>query len=289
MKEHRRRWILVFLAVAIAAMVLLAAGLGGLELREGRPMPAYPLGDGEAGADGTLPGSWLVEIVIRGALFVVAVSIPVTVVLFFVSPRMRREILRGLVAAAVIVTAILLLNARRGAREAEQGPLSPLSPVLDDSLLPDVDAGPVPGPPEWLVVGVSVGAVLFVAALIVGVAWLAWRSRRTTDPLEELAREARGAIDAIRSGADLENVIVRCYSEMERVLRERRGIQREEAATPREFEARLRAAGLPGDAVHRLTRLFERVRYGAKAAGEVEERQAVACLTAIAEHCEGVR
>ena len=47
----------------------------------------------------------------------------------------------------------------------------------------------------------------------------------------------------------------------------------------------LKAAGLPDTHVQRLTRLFEGVRYGARVANEREERQAVACLTAIVEAC----
>jgi hypothetical protein len=70
---------------------------------------------------------------------------------------------------------------------------------------------------------------------------------------------------------------------MVRILNEQRGIQRRKHMTPREFEIRLEEAGFPGEPVRQLTRLFEQVRYGAKALGAQEERQAVACLTAIVE------
>jgi len=76
---------------------------------------------------------------------------------------------------------------------------------------------------------------------------------------------------------------------MARIVREQRGISRDSAKTTTEFAADLEGAGLPGEDVRRLTRLFESVRYGAKLTGEDEEREAVAALTAIARACRGVR
>lgn len=55
--------------------------------------------------------------------------------------------------------------------------------------------------------------------------------------------------------------------------------------TPGEFALRLEQSGLPGDAVRRLTRLFERVRYGNQKAGLKDTNEAVACLTAILQYC----
>jgi hypothetical protein len=74
---------------------------------------------------------------------------------------------------------------------------------------------------------------------------------------------------------------------MSQILSQQRGISRAQTMTPREFELELKGVGLPGGDVEELTRLFESVRYGARAADEQQERQAVACLTAIAEACTG--
>jgi Domain of unknown function (DUF4129) len=70
---------------------------------------------------------------------------------------------------------------------------------------------------------------------------------------------------------------------MNLVLSEQRGIQRQTAMTPREFELYLGQIGLKIEHIRQLTRLFERVRYGAGPPGEREEQEAVACLTAIVE------
>ncbi|HTP10892.1 MAG TPA: DUF4129 domain-containing protein, partial [Anaerolineae bacterium] len=84
-------------------------------------------------------------------------------------------------------------------------------------------------------------------------------------------------------GGDFKLTIVRCYQEMSRVVREERGLAREAAMTPREFEDYLASQGLPRAALNTLTRLFEQVRYGSLPAAAQEEALALTCLTEIAE------
>ena len=115
------------------------------------------------------------------------------------------------------------------------------------------------------------------------------RLRRRPEPLEEVAREAQKAIAQISNGADLKEEVVRCYFEMTQVLGRRRGLKRERAMTTREFETYLQDEGLPDIYIRRLTRLFEKVRYGVKNPGEPENWEAVACLGAIVEACRSER
>ena len=56
--------------------------------------------------------------------------------------------------------------------------------------------------------------------------------------------------------------------------------------TPAEFARELIHAGLPGDAVQTLTRIFERVRYGGHGTGPNEIKEAVTCLTDILKACQ---
>ncbi len=147
----------------------------------------------------------------------------------------------------------------------------------------------VAAPPAWLVLVTSLILALLLALALAGMVWWIWlRRRRAVHPLAQLAQEAQDALEALQAGGDLKDVVMRCYFEMNRVLREQRGITRPEAMTPREFERQLEQAGLPGEHVRQLTRLFENVRYGAKVPGEREERQAMTCLTAIVEHCRSL-
>jgi len=70
---------------------------------------------------------------------------------------------------------------------------------------------------------------------------------------------------------------------MSQGLRKSMGIVRDEGMTPREFESALTDSGLPYNSVHRLTRLFESVRYGRHEATEGEIREAVDSLEEIIE------
>jgi len=76
--------------------------------------------------------------------------------------------------------------------------------------------------------------------------------------------------------------VMHCYFEMARVLDDHYGVVRTEAMTPREFEQLLARLDLPTAQVEQLTRLFEMVRYGSRIATDVQEQEAIACLTAIA-------
>ena len=89
----------------------------------------------------------------------------------------------------------------------------------------------------------------------------------------------------LSSGGDWADAITNCYVRMSEVVSRTRGLYRQEAMTPAEFAFRLERAGLPGDPVRRLTRLFEAVRYGARKPARNEINEAVSCLNAILQYC----
>jgi Lon protease-like protein len=103
--------------------------------------------------------------------------------------------------------------------------------------------------------------------------------------LEDLARIARTSLRELSDGRETTDVILNCYFRMSDVVADRRNLQRGLGMTPAEFASRLEEAGLPGEAVRRLTRLFESVRYGDRRAGPKEVNEAVACLTTILQYC----
>jgi hypothetical protein len=72
---------------------------------------------------------------------------------------------------------------------------------------------------------------------------------------------------------------------MSDVVSNKRHLHRAIAMTPHEFALRLEQAGLPGDAVSRLTRLFEAVRYGDRKSSPKDVNEAVNCLTTILHYC----
>lgn len=271
------------LAAAALALVALAAGIGGLTLQPGRPLqldlPAAGAGGGRGGLD------------IRLALVAfIWFCLIVSAVGLVVSRSLRRYLLRTLPIYLVYGLLIYLFLSwlwsqvgAGGGVEVQPPPLTEAGPTP-----PTLGAAPleppafVANPPQWLVLGVS----LVVGLAVVGAIWLIARRARRPNPedaLGQLAREARSALTSLESGEELRNAVLRCYAEMSRVLGERRGVQRDKTMTPREFEARLAATGVRDEHIRRLTRLFERVRYGGREPGEREEREAVACLSAIVE------
>jgi hypothetical protein len=72
---------------------------------------------------------------------------------------------------------------------------------------------------------------------------------------------------------------------MSEVVQTRRGLQRQHDLTASEFAVRLEQAGLPGEAVRRLTRLFEAARYGGRNASREEMVEAVSCLSMVLHAC----
>lgn len=272
------------LAAAALALLALAAGIGGLTLQPGRPLqlelPA-------AGAGGGSGGGFDIRLALVAFIWFCLI---VSAVGLAVSRSLRRYLLRTL--PIYIVYGLLLylffswLWSQAGAgggAEVQPPPLTEAGPTPPPLAAQPLDPPAfVANPPQWLVLGVS----LAVGLAVVGAIWLiARRARRgkPEDALAQLAHQARSALTSLESGEELRNAVLRCYAEMSRVLGERRGVQRDKTMTPREFEARLAAVGVRDEHIRRLTRLFERVRYGGHEPGAREEREAVACLTAIVE------
>jgi hypothetical protein len=194
------------------------------------------------------------------------------------SARLRRELLRRIVG---VVTALLFFYLmvgllRRMPPQLEQvlsGSAQPPSEAAAAAQLPAF----VAQPPQWLIVLVSVALI----GLLSGAIWFLWRRQQA--PANPLVAPARQALASIEAGDDVHETVLRCYLEMSRILGEQRGIVRQQAVTPREFEQQLLAAGMRDGHIRQLTRLFEGVRYGARRATQRDERAAVDCLTAIVE------
>ena len=129
-------------------------------------------------------------------------------------------------------------------------------------------------------------SILIVAIIFAAIRFIQHRRNSGKNSYKDLAREAEMAIESLRSGGDLDTSILHCYQEMSRIVKKEKGVARETAMTPREFEERLEEIGLPRESVRTLTRLFEQVRYGAVPTGSHEESLAVTCLTDIANACK---
>ncbi len=277
MTHHKRLWTLILLGLAIGAIILLAAGLSEIHLLPGHHFawPNLPQGAG-SGGDANLPDFSIIW-QIFGIIF--WILLPISIIYFIISPEARKRVLRDAIwIVSMVLMLYLLAHALQRFARSFQGiqPQPGQAPPPAESLPAPADF--VSHPPSWLVYGLD----LLVIALVFTVVWFLWtRLRRKTNPVQQLAQEAEEALSKLRDGGDLKNIVMRCYRDMTRVLSEARGIQRRKAMTPREFAEHLRSLGLRDDHVQRLTRLFETVRYGAKTADVVTEREAQVCLEAI--------
>jgi hypothetical protein len=204
-----------------------------------------------------------------------------------IDPRARRFFLRNMLIFGVLAATLFLLYRQREEipeeqiTEEEEEPGEPFDRIeVPTEFQPAGEE--MPGPPNWLSLGITLGVATLAAGAILW--WLFTRKDEEPLKLDLLAMEAQEALDGMRSGINTRDAVMRCYFEMTRVLQETRAIQRDKGMTPREFEMRLKAAGLPGSYIERLTRLFEGVRYGAHHTGDQQEQEAIACLTAIVDY-----
>lgn len=288
--QRGRWWWGLFAAMAMVALVLLVAGLDQFSLELGQPFAFEREGEesGEGVEDLEEGGGLDLDRLLRVGMilyvwFVILFVLGILIYLIL-SPRRWKELLRMLIRVVVFSLLVYVLI-----RQGVIGRLLNLqfsSAAAEDPNVPvAVPPDFMTNPPGWLVWVVALVVSLALLALIWSVLWFGWlRHRRPPGPsLEEVAEEAQAAIEELRAGADLRDTVMRCYYEMSRLLSERRGLQRPRAMTAREFERRLAAAGLPQEPVQRLTRLFERVRYGTELPQEQEEQEALDSLTAIVE------
>ena len=286
MIEHEKFRLLIIPTIALAAIILLSAGLSGVELLPGQPFSVAiePLLEEEGMAPA--PVSESLSVFIRVFFTIALLSSPFLIFYFIVSPEFRKRVLGSLIPLLWMYTLYIVLK-RLPPNFFLDGATSPAASQPGDFPL-GTTADFVANSPSWFTFVAIFGIAVLLNALFVGAAWFIWRRRQRPpeqSSLEQLAQGAQDALESLQAGGDMKSVVLHCYFEMAQVLNEQRGIERQSDVTPSEFAYRLEKAGLPGEHVRRLTRLFESVRYGAKTLDEDEERQAVACLTAIVEAC----
>ncbi len=288
-QRHKRRALILVIGT-LALLFVLASGITGMALLPGEwftvniPSPGRPVG-------GSIGGGEAIMLFVRVVLALALLLLPINLVLVIVSREGRRRLLINLVSIIALWLWLIALSRIMGNlseelldSEGQSGAAANGTPPLTP--LPDF----VPNPPDWTVLVVTLAISLLIVGLAAVVVWMIWRRRaRQDDSLARLGKQAQAALDELQAGGDVKSVVIRCYRDMTRVLQQERGIQREIAMTPSEFERALRGKGLPHEAVGQLTRVFEDVRYGGQPAGEREERLAMDSLAAIVAACAQAR
>lgn len=277
--------ILFPLGVVSVTIIALSAGLSRLELLPGRTFSLEPILQGIINLSGASLAATSFPSLLWGTIITLFwVLLLIWLITFILRPAARKYLLRRMVIYLLLFWLIFVLmnNLPSLASWGEQlvspeaaQPEPPLTP--EDFLKPPAF---IANPPQWLILAISASLI----ALLLWLTWFFWQRRpRLTEgsPLEQLALEAHYALQELRAGSDLKDTIKRCYRDMGQILSEQHGMQRHNSMTPREFEQYLSHSGLRDEHIKQLTRLFEGVRYGAKAPGQREEEEAITCLTAI--------
>jgi hypothetical protein len=282
------KWFVVLISIlTLGVMVWLGQGLHDLPFREGQSfaMGADRLREIPLQNTGGMSGFPLGMIVSMWTI--------VAFVLIFIglllTPEWRKRFFRivlrvGLTywALFIVFTRLREIWADMGANPAEININGPASDSAGAAL-------PAFASPQTINIAtyiVSVG----LALLLIYTGWklyALWKEMKNlpAQPLKKIAQIARASIDDLTAGRESTDVIMNCYYRMSDVVSDKKHLERSASMTPGEFAARLENAGLPPEAVRRLTRLFEGVRYGNRRSSPGEVKEAVASLTAIIQFC----
>ena len=287
---ENKRLILVLAVLALGALTVLAVSLNEIPFREGQRF-----GQSEAGRTPQINpqeviNAWVEIPWWKQASVWVLLSVLVILVGSLLSPELRKLFIRRFIRMALTFWGLFYIFKNYGH----------LIPALNLNIAEGLPAqnsnglgtaSPVFVPPQ--VSPVFSYLISFAFALLwLAVIWVLYRGwqkytalMNTKKPLDEIARIARSSLDDLSAGRDSSDVIINCYLRMSDVVSNKRHLHRADAVTPREFALRLEQAGLPGDAVTRLTHLFEAVRYGDRKSGPKDVNEAVSCLTTILHYC----
>ena len=276
-------WIILLALIALVGLDVLASGLSSMQFDQ-------PTNSG--GLETIFNFSELVKTeedvtTLNWVRYLVPVAIVIIFLLFLgpIKPQTSNDLIKQLLKFAVFTFVAMLFMGRIGQNNpfltgAESTTTASSSQSGLESFTP-------PTPSEnfefWItaliIVVVGTAAIFLVNRLID-------RFIQPKNSLDEIANIARSTLQELSAENISDNAIIQCYVRMNAAVNEWKGITRKEEMTPAEFARELVHAGLPGDAVQTLTRIFERVRYGGHGTGPNEIKEAVTCLTDILKACQ---
>lgn len=287
---ENKRWVIFLSLLGLGALILLSVGLRDIPFRDGQTF----YGGNQIGDFRYVPGAIvnsIVEVPFWTQLSVWAIFILMFVLIgLLMTPEWRKRLIKIAIRVAVIYWGLYIVFVRYRDILVEMG-------INAGALNAANSTGASTGntPPEFLSARtISIASTLLsfgIALLLIVLAWKAysfWKELNTagSEPaLKKIAKIARSSINDLSSGRNSTDVIVNCYFRMSDAVAEKRKLHRKAAMTPAEFAMQLEGAGLPSDAVQRLTRLFEGVRYGNRRTNPKDVNEAVSCLTTILHHC----
>lgn len=281
-----KSWVLSLSLLALAALTILASGLGDVTFRDAQPIGRSNPGVVGPAARGMLEAWRAIPIWLQVGVWL-ALTFLVILIGMMLSPEARKLLFRALLRIAITYWVLFFLFTRYGSVLAES--LEAINPNANNSS----PISNIPPPVFAPTTGMAWAAYVVSFLLILAALFVTWRTYKffndaheEKESLEKIAKVARSSLRELTSGRDTKDVILKCYFRMSEAVADSRNLHRRDSMTPAEFATRLERAGLPGEAVSRLTRLFEAVRYGGQRSAQKDVNEAVACLNLILTHCE---
>ena len=287
---QRKVWVILLATLALGALTILAVSLDDVSFQEAQrysrePVNLLPFFDSVNGnSEATTVSVPLWQQIVLWGL----VGTLVILAGLLLSPESRKRLYQMFLRVAVTALAMYFLI--KNYPETLKN-LFNWKQLGNDA----ASAANAPPMPEFQPPHVNPMFSYFISLLCalawLGIMWVLYRgwkryaAMNSSKPLADIAHIARSSLSDLSAGRDSSDVIVNCYLRMSDVVADKRRLQREIAMTPQEFAVRLERAGLPGEAVRRLTGLFEVVRYGDRKSAPKDVTEAVNCLNAILRSC----
>jgi hypothetical protein len=285
MTYNARRRTLILLGLIMILTVMIAASLPQLELQHGMPLPRLENNDQVVLAPAE-KGPFIAISISEFIKVIFALGLAGTI-LYLIYRMIRgtrwkklRPYIQPFLAIILIIGSILfliMLMPKTYGVLSKEMPLPTSTPPVTSPL------GPIPIMLIWLV-----GIGLLLSSILLGI-WIFAPSFKRETAIDLVGLEAEKAWQALVTGLDLKDVIVKCYRQMSLAFEQEQGIERKDFMTTREFEYLLETAGVPHDPIHQLTRLFEAVRYGNWQPNPIDEQKAIQCLQDIMLYCREPR
>lgn len=278
-----------FIAITVIfALFVLALGVDSLRFGQG-----YRIGGERAEPEAPETFDLDVAEAVAGYHIIVRVLVLLAAALIVVSlfvRSLRRQLLRSAILIGVALLALSFFRPTLPEREEETeqeaggspgAPGAPGGPVVDPH---DVISNEVSPLVTYLV---SVVVVALVPLVIITMLRIRRRRRHVDDVRGLLADQAEQTLESLGSSRPhtYPDAITECYAQMQRIVRESRGVSRRAAMTAREFISIVVSAGVPGDAVLTLTELYEEVKYGDQLGDSNRVERAKNALRTIAASC----
>lgn len=274
------RMIVIGLACfGVVMLVLLAASLQSLELKPAQVFFSDRGNQPNIFSEFTNLAKNVGALTLGEALMLVGGFLVIFVLLLaMLSPEARKRLIKTILRVGLTVWAIYYALTKFRPQgvfgiEAEGA-------VMEQG--PEVTGMPPPYTPLIVPPLLIYVASLLTVLIFAGIGfWLYRFLRPPKSQLQRLTRVARSTLKDISAGRDWDDSVIQCYVRMSEALDQKRGLHRQQAMTPQEFAMRLEQAGLPSDPVRRLTRVFEKARYGGRKSSREDVNEAVTCLTTI--------